>query len=193
MSALTPPERERLEIFLTAQLARTVRDRGMRLNAPEATALIADEMHLAARAEGSYEQVRAAGISALAPEEVLDGVAEIVEQVRVEVLLEDGTRLVVLDAPLGCGPGSVTSPDEPVRLLPGRERRRLTVENTGTQAVRVSSHYPFERANPRLRFDREAAQGFHLDVPAGELVAWAPGETKDVELVRGTAAGDGDG
>ena len=49
--------------------------------------------------------------------------------------------------------------------------------------VRVSSHFPFWRTNHRLRFDRDAAHGYHLDIPAG-TVRWAPGETREVELVR---------
>ncbi len=50
--------------------------------------------------------------------------------------------------------------------------------------MRVSSHYPFWLANPRLEFDREAAAGFRLDIPAGASVRWAPGETREVVLVE---------
>ncbi len=56
--------------------------------------------------------------------------------------------------------------------------------NTGTRAIRVSSRFPFEQVNQRLSFDRDAARGFHLDVTAGATVRWAPGETRDVTLVR---------
>ena len=48
----------------------------------------------------------------------------------------------------------------------------------------MSSHYPFEQVNPRLEFDREAARGFRLDLPAGATLRWAPGESRDVDLVR---------
>ena len=60
--------------------------------------------------------------------------------------------------------------------------------------IRVSSHYPFERVNPRLDFDRDAARGYRLDLPAGAYTGWEPGETKTVRLVRtgGTSAGEGD-
>jgi len=74
-------------------------------------------------------------------------------------------------------PGSIS-------LSEGRLRVRLTVENTSRRIVRVSSHFPFWRTNHRLRFDRDAAQGYHLDIPAGSTVRWAPGETREVELVR---------
>jgi urease subunit beta len=49
--------------------------------------------------------------------------------------------------------------------------------------VRVSSHYPFARANARLEFDRETAKGFRLDLPAGASLRWGPGETREVDLV----------
>jgi urease beta subunit len=81
-------------------------------------------------------------------------------------------------------PGEVRLAATEVDLAPGRERRRLTVENRSRRVVRVSSHYPFERTNRRLTFDREAAAGFRLDIPAGDSVRWAAGETRDVELVR---------
>ncbi len=83
----------------------------------------------------------------------------------------------------GEGVGAVRGPDDVIRLAPGRPRRRLPVTNTSARPVRVSSHYPFWRANPRLVFDREAARGFRLDLPAGASVRWAPGETREVELV----------
>lgn len=81
-------------------------------------------------------------------------------------------------------PGEVRLGEEPVELSPGRERRTLRVTNRSRRVVRISSHYPFERANRRLEFERPAAAGFHLDIPAGESVRWAPGETQDVTLVR---------
>jgi urease beta subunit len=73
---------------------------------------------------------------------------------------------------------------ERVELAPGLERIRLTVTNTSTRVVRVASHYPFWRTNRRLAFDREAARGFRLDVPAGTSVRFGPGEVKEVVLVR---------
>jgi len=57
------------------------------------------------------------------------------------------------------------------------------VRNTSRRVVRVSSHYPFHRVNRRLVFDRAAAEGFRLDLPAGAWVGWAPGETRAVRLV----------
>ena len=74
--------------------------------------------------------------------------------------------------------------NEPIELAPGRERIRLVVTNTSSRLVRVSSHYPFWRTNQRLHFDRDAAQGFRLDIPSGGSVRFDPGQTKEVVLVR---------
>jgi urease beta subunit len=82
---------------------------------------------------------------------------------------------------------------DPIELAPGRDRIRLEVTNTSARVVRVSSHYPFWRTNRRLQFDREAARGFRLDVPAGSLVRFAPGETREVTLVRYGGHGGSDG
>ena len=58
--------------------------------------------------------------------------------------------------------------------------------------MRVSSHFPFAETNAKLSFDREAARGFRLDLPAGDSTRWAPGETKDVDLVAFGGAGEPD-
>jgi urease subunit gamma/beta len=188
---LIPWEEERLLIFAAAELARRHKTAGVLLNHPEAVALICDALLEAARAGASYEDVEAAERAAVQPGEVMDGVATLLDEVRLEVLLRDGSRLIVLVEPLGDGAGDRVRPGE-IRLeaddsdepLAGRERRSLSVRNGSTRVVRVSSHYPFERVNPRLEFDRTAATGFRLDIPAGANLRWGPGETHEVGLIR---------
>jgi urease beta subunit len=85
--------------------------------------------------------------------------------------------------------GAVRVAPGSISLCDGRPRMRLTVENTSRRIVRVSSHFPFWRSNHRLNFDREAAYGYHLDIPAGSTVRWGPGETREVELVRSGGTG----
>jgi urease subunit gamma/beta len=200
---LTAWEEDRLIVFGAAELARRTRAAGLPLNAPEAVALICDAMLEAARAGRSYAEVEAAGLAAVAPDEVLDGVRELVDEVRLEVLLGDGTRLIVLVDPLGRGrtmaadgPGAIVAgrvaggshaPDG--ASSPDRERRRLVVRSASRRTIRVSSHLPFDLVNDRLVFDRTAAAGFRLDLPAGVFETWAPGETREVELVRFGGAG----
>ena len=180
---LNPTEDDRLRIFTAAQLARATLDRGLALNAPEAVALLCDEMHLAARAGVSWQQVLDAGTAVAAGTPVLDGVADLVPEIRLEVLLDEGTRLVVLREPFGPGGPRVRFGEGVVPLVPDRERRAITVTNTGERPIRISSHFPFWDANPNLAFDRSAARGFRLDLPAGDSLRWAPGETREVTLV----------
>lgn len=183
---LTAWEEERLLIFSAAELARRHRERGLRLNAPEAVALICDAMLDAARAGAGYAEVEAAGRAAVAPDEVLPGVAALVGDVRLEVLMDDGTRLVVLVEPLG--PAGDDAPGAVIQAgAAGADTRdviELVVVNASQRVVRVSSHHPFERVNARLGFDRDAAAGRRLDLPAGSTERWAPGETRTVRLVR---------
>jgi urease subunit gamma/beta len=184
---LLPWEEARLQVFQAAELARRQRQRGLQLSAPEAIAIAADEMHMAARARATFDDVLAAGMASVAPEDLLEGVAELIAEIRVEVLLGDGTRLVVLRG-LGAGPeqapGSIEVPDGTITINEGMEALELDVTNDSEHVVRVSSHFPFERVNPRLSFDRATAEGTRLDVPAGDTVRWAPGERKRVRLVR---------
>jgi len=180
---LNPTEEDRLRIFTAAQLARATLDRGMALNAPEAVALLCDEMHLAARSGASWEEVRDAGIALAATTPVLDGVAELIPELRLEVLLDEGTRLVVLRDPFGTGQPGIRFGEGDVPLVPDRERVTIEVTNTGERPIRISSHFPFWDANPRLSFDRGAARGFRLDLPAGDSLSWMPGETREVTLV----------
>jgi urease subunit gamma/beta len=185
---LGPTESARLQIFQAAQLARRTRDRGLALNAPEAIAIACDEMHLAARSGGSIEDVLAAGRAAVGGDQLLDGVADLVAEIRLEVVLEEGTRLVVLRG-LGARPddehpGEVVTAAGEVTINEGLGAFELEVTNTSDHPVRVSSHFPFDRVNPRLTFDRAAARGSRLDIAAGDTVRWAPGESRTVRLVR---------
>ena len=70
-----------------------------------------------------------------------------------------------------------------LELNSGRETLALTVANTGDRPVQVGSHYHFHEANPALEFDREAARGFRLNIPAGTAIRFEPGQERRVELV----------
>ncbi len=194
---LTPWEEERLLIFSAAELARRHLAAGIALNAPEAIALMCDAMLEAARAGRGYADVEAAGLAAVSPDDVLPGVRELIDDVRIEVLLGDGARLIVLVDPLGrgappdqTGPGAIvpapgaSGAGSAVDPTAGLERCQVVVRNTSQRSVRVSSHFPFDRVNSRLEFDRTAAAGFRLDLEAGSSERWAPGEMRTVTLVR---------
>src|SRR5437763_9608048 len=97
---LTPKEQDRLTIFTLAELARRRRARGIKLNYPEAVALITDEVMEEARAGRSYDEVIAHGMQVLSEDDVMDGVTELASALYIEPLFDDGTKLVVLQHPI---------------------------------------------------------------------------------------------
>jgi len=101
---LTPVEKERLWIFLAAELARKRRAAGLKLNHPEAVAIICDDVIEAARAGRSYDEAAAAGYGALSEDDVLAGVADLVDRIQIEGLFDDGTQLVTLWFPVKTSP-----------------------------------------------------------------------------------------
>jgi urease subunit beta len=80
-------------------------------------------------------------------------------------------------------PGEILTPPGSIELAPDRARITLTVENAGDRPIQVGSHYHFAAANPALSFDRGAARGYRLDVPAGTSVRFEPGVSREVPLV----------
>jgi urease subunit beta len=80
-------------------------------------------------------------------------------------------------------PGEVIPGDRPVELFAGRPVVELTVLNTGDRAVQVGSHYHFAETNPALAFDRAAAHGHRLAIPAGTSARFEPGIERLVSLV----------
>ncbi|MEV6011100.1 urease subunit beta [Streptomyces sp. NPDC051976] len=80
-------------------------------------------------------------------------------------------------------PGEILYADEPVPLNAGRPVTRLAVVNAADRPVQVGSHYHFAEANPGLEFDRAAARGLRLNIPAGTAVRFEPGIPAEVELV----------
>jgi urease subunit beta len=80
-------------------------------------------------------------------------------------------------------PGEVIAMDGELTLNAGRDTRRITVANTGDRPIQVGSHYHFYETNNALRFDRERARGYRLNIAAGTAVRFEPGQQRDVELV----------
>jgi urease subunit beta len=81
-------------------------------------------------------------------------------------------------------PGQIETAEGEIEINAGRERIALEVANTGDRPVQVGSHYHFHETNDALVFDRQAARGFRLDIPAGTAVRFEPGQTRTVDLVR---------
>ena len=189
---LTPTEYERLTIYVAAELARKHRAKGLKLNHPEATALIADEILEGAREGKSVADLMAEGAAILSTDDVMPGVADLMPMLQVECTFPDGTKLVTIHDPIRAGeeaadesrrPGEIVYGAGEIELNAGRPRTELEVLNTGDRPIQIGSHYHFFEANKALEFDRAAAFGLHLDIPAGTAVRFEPGQSKSVTLV----------
>ena len=80
-------------------------------------------------------------------------------------------------------PGEIITVAGDIELNAGRPAFTLTVANTGDRPIQVGSHYHFAETNGALQFDRAAARGHRLDIPAGTAVRFEPGQTREVSLV----------
>jgi len=189
---LTPTEYERLTIYVAAELARKHRAKGLKLNHPEATALIADEILEGAREGKSVADLMSEGAAILSTDDVMPGVADLMPMLQVECTFPDGTKLVTIHDPIRAGsdaagfarrPGEILFAEGEIELNAGRERTELEVLNTGDRPVQIGSHYHFFEANKALDFDRAASFGLHLDIPSGTAVRFEPGQSKKVILV----------
>jgi urease subunit gamma/beta len=188
---LSPHEQERLLVHVAAEVAEKRRSRGLKLNYPETVAILTSWVYEAARDGRTVVDLMEAGCQILTIDDVMDGVAEMVDEVQIEATFPDGTKLVTLHAPIRAGasaaagvvPGEITGPDGSIVLNPGAATFSLDVVNGGDRPVQVGSHYHFAEANPALLFDRAAARGHRLDIAAGTSVRFEPGITRIVALV----------
>ena len=188
---LSPKETDRLLLFLAAELARRRRDRGLKLNYPEARALIADEVCEGARDGRSVAEMMELGANILTTDDVQPGVETLVGVLQVEGMFPDGQKLVTVHEPIRAGsepvegpePGELVAAEGEIELSPGRETVSLVVSNTGDRPVQVGSHFHFFEVNRALDFERARAFGMHLDIPSGTAVRFEPGDEREVDLV----------
>lgn len=180
--SLTPGESDRLLLHVQASLAQRRRDRGLLLNVPEATALVADAVCEWARDGLSLPEVLARARNVLSVADVLPGVPGALTVVRVEARFDDGTRLVVVHDPVGAGNDATATAD----VSPAADGH-LTVVNEASTPIGLTSHIHLAEVNPRLRLDRAAAFGRRLAIPTGETVWITPGERIEVPVtaIRG--------
>ena len=210
---LTPRELDKLILHQAGALAQKRLARGLRLNYVEATALIAAQLLELIRDGRSVAELMDLGRQMLGRADVLEGIPEMIDEVQVEGTFPDGTKLVTVHHPIaaehgdlslalygsflapakaGIGvapsavadrPGVLSIRGDSLVLNEGRRAIDLQVANTGDRPIQVGSHYHFVETNRALRFDRRAAYGMRLDIPAGTAVRFEPGETKSVRLV----------
>jgi len=209
---LAPRDLDKLLLHNAGFLAQKRLARGLRLNHPEAVALIATQLLEFIRDGRSVAELMDLGRQFLGRNQVLPGIPAMIAEVQVEGTFPDGTKLVTVHHPIAREHGdlslalygsflpvpdlarfpSVPEEPEPGECLPlegelvlnaDRPTVTLPVTNLGDRPVQVGSHYPFVETNALLRFDRGLAYGFRLDIPAGTAVRFEPGETKTVRLV----------
>lgn len=207
---LSPREVDKLVLHGAGFLAQKRLARGLRLNHPEAVALISTQLLEFIRDGRSVAELMDVGRRMLGRRQVLPGVPELIAEVQVEGTFADGTKLVTVHHPIALDegdlslalygsflpapkalppvssepiPGEVLTREGEIELNAGRPSIRLTVQNRGDRPIQVGSHYPFAETNRALVFDRGRAYGKRLDIPAGTAVRFEPGEKKIVALV----------
>jgi urease subunit gamma/beta len=185
---LTPREKDKLIVSMAAMVARRRLERGVKLNYPEAVALITDVVVEGARDGRSVAELMQAGAQVLSADQVMDGIAEMIHDVQVEATFPDGTKLVTVHSPIRAAesalvPGEIATLDGEIVMNEGRDTVTISVANTGDRPIQVGSHYHFFETNPALAFERDKARGMRLDIASGTAVRFEPGQTRDVRLV----------
>ena len=209
---LAPRDLDKLVLHGAGFLAQKRLARGLRLNYPEAVALLATQLLELVRDGKSVAELMDLGRRLLGRAEVMDGVPEMIDEVQVEGTFPDGTKLVTVHHPVALPHGDLALalygsflPVPPrfadaaasdvvhagetlvkegeIVVNARRETRTVTVRNVGDRPIQVGSHYPFDETNRALEFDRPAAHRMRLDIPAGTAVRFEAGEEKSVPLV----------
>jgi len=209
---LSPREIDKLLLHNAGFLAQKRLARGVRLNHPEAVALIATQLLEFIRDGKSVAELMDLGRQFLGRRQVMSGVPGLIHDVQVEGTFPDGTKLVTVHQPIASAHGKLDlapygsflpvppltrfNPDpeavEPgeayvqqgeIDLNAGRPSIELSVTNLGDRPIQVGSHYHFIETNAALRFERAKSYGMRLHIPAGTAVRFEPGETKTVKLV----------
>lgn len=209
---LSPKEVEKLQLHQAGFVAQKRYARGLLLNYPETVALIATQLLEFIREGETVAGLMQKGKRILGHDDVMEGVAEMLDTVQVEGTFPDGTKLVSVHQPISergldnglalYGSGltrvsrrtvvdntSETRPGETfigagdIELNAGRATITVEVENTGDRSIQIGSHYPFAEANRALQFDRISTIGFRLDIPSGTAIRIKPGEKRAVQLV----------
>ena len=184
---LSPQEKDKLLLFTAALLAERRKARGLRLNYPEAVALISGAILEGARDGKTVAELMELGTRVLTSDDVMPGIAELIGEVQVEATFPDGTKLVTVHQPIMRSetlvPGEVLVDQGPdIQINQHRATVTLDVSNTGDRPIQVGSHYHFYETNPALAFERERAKGMRLDIAAGTALRFEPGQTRTVQL-----------
>ena len=185
---LTNREQEKLLIYTASKLALERKERGLKLNYPEAVAIISSYIIEGARDGKSVAQLMVDATKVLKEDDVMEGVASMMHMVQVEATFDDGTKLVTVHNPIPYSktsmiPGEYLVDEGEIELNANKEIITIEVENKGDRPVQIASHYHFFEVNSALAFDRNQAYGKRLDIAAGTSVRFEPGSIKKINLI----------
>jgi urease subunit gamma/beta len=198
---------------MAAMVARRRLERGVKLNHPEAIAIISDFIVEGARDGRTVADLMQAGAQVITRAQCMPGIPEMIHDIQVEATFPDGTKLVTVHDPIAredgdlelalygsflpvpslelfgastetVVPGAVETVGDPIELNSGRRTIEIDVVHRGDRPIQVGSHYPFAEVNQALAFDRERTARMRLDIPAGTAVRFEPGESRSVQLVE---------
>jgi urease subunit gamma/beta len=211
---LTPHEIDKLIVHQAGVVAQKRLARGVRLNYPEAVALIATQILEFIRDGRSVAELMDLGRRLIGRADVMEHVPSMLTEVQVEGTFPDGTKLVTIHHPIALergdlqlalygsflpvpeaktdradeaaagSPGEIMPLPGEIEINAGRDALQLAVTNSGDRPIQVGSHYHFAETNRALVFDRSQAYGRRLDIPAGTAVRFEPGQTRTVALVE---------
>uniref|UniRef100_UPI004048A05C urease subunit gamma n=1 Tax=Aliarcobacter sp. TaxID=2321116 RepID=UPI004048A05C len=187
---LTNREQEKLMLYTASLLAHERKNRGLKLNFPEATAIISSYIIEGARDGKSVAQLMVDATKVLGEDDVMDGIASMMHMVQVEATFDDGTKLVTVHNPITSSkssesiqPGEYLISSGEIVLNEDKQVTTIQVINKGDRPVQIGSHYHFFEVNKELDFDRMQAYGKRLDIPAGTSVRFEPGSSKEINLI----------
>lgn len=183
---LTNREQEKLMIYTASKLAWERKNRGLKLNYPEAVAILSSFIIEGARDGKSVSSLMVDATKVLTSDDVLEGVASMMHLVQVEATFLDGTKLVSVHNPIQSDEeeiGGYIIDDGEIELNKGKQPIKIEVINNGDRPVQIGSHYHFFEVNAALFFDRKIAYGMRLDIASGTSVRFEPGSHKEVYLI----------
>lgn len=185
---LTNREQEKLMLYTASKLALERKERGLKLNFPEATAILSSYIIEGARDGKSVAQLMVDATKVLKEDDVMEGVASMMYMVQVEATFDDGTKLVTVHNPISYSktsitPGEYIVDEGEIELNSQKEITTIEVINKGDRPVQIGSHYHFFEVNSALDFERSQAYGKRLDIAAGTSVRFEPGSSKKVNLI----------
>lgn len=176
-------------LHYAGDLAKKRKDKGIKLNYVESIAYISMViMEEAREGKKSVAELMSYGQTLLTHDDVMDGVANLLDEVQVEAHFPDGVKLVSVHHPINPRPGELIPGEivlakDDIALNVGRTPISIKVKNTSDRPIQVGSHFHFFEVNKGLQFERDKAYGKRLDIAAGTSVRFEPGDEKTISLI----------